>query len=49
MSEDIKQATVVHCPSCHKEYEVPFNGKFKVYEMCILCQVAPFGEYKNDN
>jgi hypothetical protein len=49
MVENIKGITIIHCPSCHKEHEIPFNGKDKVYEMCVTCQYAAYGEYKNDN
>lgn len=49
MTEDTKDKTTVHCPTCHKEYEVSFTGQHKVYEMCLACQYAPYGEYKNDN
>ena len=49
MTEDTKKVTIVKCPSCKTTYEIPFNGQYKVYEMCPACQYAPYGEYKNDN
>lgn len=51
MTEQTKneKKTVIICPDCRKEKEVPYRGFDKCYNICIECNRNIYGDYKRDN